>query len=640
MNQIGQYQRGSLAAQTCETCRSRKRKCEETRPKCSLCKRLRVNCQYKDRNTERKKEPLSEILSLLRQVNSNVEHIVLNGQNDLGTSQQQQHSIINSYCDLNDRPSTAPQPHISNIDVISREDDASLSVPYRHSTAAHTLLEWPFIHRKLQDLPTSSDIYPCRTGIDWFLFIQHQQINHKPLATELSMTTTNLVDILHEVPYASIVLWINMYFDTFNFIHPLLDRPLFFQETLPMALNTNTVVKTTEVAEKSTILTLLVIALGDKWYDRPPGLKYFNESRRRLGFVETGYSLEVVQIQALTSLYYSACFHHVEAWRMSVQASATCYLLVKSHHHDWDTTEGDLLKQAFWHCVAVEVGHHLELNLPYTSIMDLEQSVPLPSFLGPYCERDQRANDISQFHHHYAALVTLRRICRAFHTSVEDVLKGGEVNDTNEPFKADGLASIIRESARQLQQWRNMLPSWLRWNDDGRTIVNGRVLFITKPDNKDRDTLNAYKYTHDIQVAMLRTRYYYAQYMIYRPLVYKALHFPTRMTAQDVYDVSVCLKCCLNWPMTFAPNKGQKPLVPYLFCWSQNFLGILLVFYYAQESPLLQSIRKEYLDENDISQSLGLMRDWIRDLKDVDGLAEWSWHVIETLFQKQKLMTE
>lgn len=52
------------------------------------------------------------------------------------------------------------------------------------------------------------------------------------------------------------------------------------------------------------------------------------------------------------------------------------------------------------------------------------------------------------------------------------------------------------------------------------------------------------KYVRDVQTALLRTRYYYAQYMIYRPLIYKVLHFPKNTTTDDVYGVSCCLKVC------------------------------------------------------------------------------------------------
>ncbi|KAH8803488.1 hypothetical protein F5884DRAFT_805692 [Xylogone sp. PMI_703] len=656
MDQAIYNQRGSLAAQACETCRSRKRKCDETRPKCSLCKRLRVSCYYKDQNKKQKKEHLSEILSLLRKVNSAVELVASNGLDNQGILHQQENSITSSNGDLDYESNTATQLWSLNTNLIPYDINESLAIPYRHSTAAHRLLQWPFIYQKMQMLPFSQEFPSQQAGIQWFLHVQSQHSKQKPLSTKgFTIKARNTANILFEIPYATIVLWVDMYFDTFNFIHPLLDRQLFFRDTLHTSLGAGSV-QDFEQTERNVVLTLLVIALGQLALEgtigeedpgenggsneQPPGLLYFNEARRRLGFIETAYSLEVVQIQALASLYYATCFRHVESWRMSTRASATCYLLITSHAHDWDTVEGDLLKRVYWHCVAIEVGHHLELDLPYTSIMDLEETVPLPSFMGPYCERDERANQISQFHHHCAALVTLRRICRNFHRTVDDALQRKEINDTNPLSQIDMLASIIRDSASQLQQWRNMLPTGLKWEDDGRGIVNGQMTFITDLRDVDDDTSKAYRYARDIQVAMLRIRYYYAQYIIYRPLIYKALHFPTRMTAQDVYDVSVCLKCCLNWPMMSPRGKLRKPLIPFLFCWSQNFLGILVLFYCTLESPLLQSIRKEYLDTNDVKHSLSLMRDWIRSYINMDALAAWSCGVTHVLSPKLDSLME
>jgi hypothetical protein len=51
-----------------------------------------------------------------------------------------------------------------------------------------------------------------------------------------------------------------------------------------------------------------------------------------------------------------------------------------------------------------------------------------------------------------------------------------------------------------------------------------------------------YPYVYDIQVALLRTRYYQVKYMVYRPFVYKALHFPEQMTQEDVEAVAECLR--------------------------------------------------------------------------------------------------
>jgi len=53
-----------------------------------------------------------------------------------------------------------------------------------------------------------------------------------------------------------------------------------------------------------------------------------------------------------------------------------------------------------------------------------------------------------------------------------------------------------------------------------------------------------YPYVYDIQVALLRTRFYQAKYMVYRPFVYKALHFPEQMSQEDAEGVAECLRVC------------------------------------------------------------------------------------------------
>lgn len=107
------------------------------------------------------------------------------------------------------------------------------------------------------------------------------------------------------------------YFDTFNYMHPLLDRTVFFQETLPTAMGT-VLTATHRIGDESLLITLLVLALGEValsliMNDRestehgrhlsqsPPGLKYFNEVRKRLGFLQFSPSLAIVHIEAMTS---------------------------------------------------------------------------------------------------------------------------------------------------------------------------------------------------------------------------------------------------------------------------------------------------------------------------------------------------
>jgi hypothetical protein len=63
-----------------------------------------------------------------------------------------------------------------------------------------------------------------------------------------------------------------------------------------------------------------------------------------------------------------------------------------------------------------------------------------------------------------------------------------------------------------------------------------------------------YPYLYHIQVALLRTRYYYTKHMIYQSFVYKALHFPERMTQEDAEGVAECLRVRLS-PILMPPSE-------------------------------------------------------------------------------------
>jgi hypothetical protein len=113
------------------------------------------------------------------------------------------------------------------------------------------------------------------------------------------------------------------YFDVINMLHPILDRQWFNSNVLSSIINNGF----QEGALSS--LVLLVFALGEValttsevpisaykqrpsgikggTIDRPPGLAYFNEARKRMGFGISEVSLENVQMFALASLYYSSC---------------------------------------------------------------------------------------------------------------------------------------------------------------------------------------------------------------------------------------------------------------------------------------------------------------------------------------------
>jgi hypothetical protein len=143
-------------------------------------------------------------------------------------------------------------------------------------------------------------------------------------------------------------------------------------------------------------------------------------------------------------------------------------------------------------------------------------------------------------------------------------------SSTNSEDFVGATPSVLKQLDSRLTQWRGLLPSDLQWSDQDsaafpgpqptstasthsldpelspqRFSRAGRSLFTT---DLDREPVH-YMYLYDVQVALLRTRYYYAKYMVYRPFVFKALHYPEMMSQQDAEGVAECLRVRTALPL-------------------------------------------------------------------------------------------
>lgn len=195
-----------------------------------------------------------------------------------------------------------------------------------------------------------------------------------------------------------------------------------------------------------------------------------------------------------------------------------------------------------------------------------------------------------------------------------------------------------------------MLPLHLRWQDDEREVFHlgddlydqtgfphgvpqqlGTFSFTT---NLDIPPVN-YPFAADVQIAVLRSRYYYVKYILYRPFLYKALHHPDEVHQEDAEGVVECLHAGLKWPIAMSPTSRHKRLIPCLFFWSQNLLSILLALRLTERVPLLAQIRANLAGprfSEDARDTVALYIDWIRDLKDVDATAMWCWTALQGIY--------
>lgn len=130
-------------------------------------------------------------------------------------------------------------------------------------------------------------------------------------------------------------------------------------------------------------------------------------------------------------------------------------------------------------------------------------------------------------------------------------------------FATPVMTNSLKALADTLIQWRGMLSKELQWaeNDPAaypapyvppeQGFQQGLEPSLSEQPSRSQPALFTtnlniepaqFQYLYDVQVALLRSRYYYVKYIVYRPLVYKALHFPEEISQTDAEGVAECLR--------------------------------------------------------------------------------------------------
>jgi hypothetical protein len=197
------------------------------------------------------------------------------------------------------------------------------------------------------------------------------------------------------------------YFAVFHRTNPVLDKFQFFSITL------NSAVDSEFGYDVDTCLVLIVLALGclavrayeegdfalpsripsattgfvrPDWYelvlDDPPGLKFFNEARHRIGLFMHQNDLLIGQFYMLSTLYYAQLLRPIDSWTMVNRAALCCIsTLSRGDPVDFNDWEGDMLSRLFWNTLMYETIITQELNLPPSGLLNYESDVPIPKFM-------------------------------------------------------------------------------------------------------------------------------------------------------------------------------------------------------------------------------------------------------------------
>jgi hypothetical protein len=196
---------------------------------------------------------------------------------------------------------------------------------------------------------------------------------------------------------------------------------------------------------------------------------------------------------------------------------------------------------------------------------------------------------------------------------------------------------VIQELSHQLDSWRYLLPHPLQWCDGHQptlcAALSTRHNHVECPSSL-RGGSKAGIHEHDLDAltTQLRARFYLARFLLYRPFVYKALHFSELVTVDDVGCCVLSIQAAYMLMATIALYKDRKRLLPHLFTWTHNITGILLISYAAEYNDNLRRARKMYVCDEDFKVSVSFMLDWLGDMQRVDATAQWAWELLRPMF--------
>ncbi|KAJ5247681.1 hypothetical protein N7468_002664 [Penicillium chermesinum] len=602
--------RNFIATVACETCRLKKTRCDESRPKCGLCKSLGLECVYNERKSSKRDQSLTLIMSTLHRLETKLEDIPssiakdiqsIGGQLRYQASTNMDHEMTRSPVRSDARPvvSSSHMPAPPEVDDLDWEDNSSAKDSAGRisiSFSQHGVILWP----------GARTILPRKLLADYELLGKNYVVDLELSRPPLPMFTTPFPlhageHWLEALPLAMIRGLAEAFFAVFNPFTPIMDRSFFFSYTLGSAIESGFgyTVESCLVLNVMALGCLAVLSHQEGDYPLPgsqssrfeapdwvnvifeeqPGLRFFNEARRRIGFL---------------TVYYNQIIRPMDSWVLQ-RAATCCMLMLTNRDVDFNQWEGDMKSRVYWNCLMNETILSQELHLPPSGLSRLEEQVPIPKFIvfestGYATSRFPPINvvDDSFFQYHFLAQVAHRIILTRIRHSLYFYAESGSIP----------LPAVNIELNHQLEQWRRNLPPTIQFDDPTRPSKQTGTPIAT-PVQPSPSTPNSPHPTSPLPAdstrplspavavtdAMLRGRYMIAQFHIGRPYLYKALRLPSKLTDDDYEQVRRGLRNAMDWPVTCGIFRDMKSCIPIKFAFCSQFFGQVLLFYCIAHSP-------------------------------------------------------
>uniref|UniRef100_A0A093V4I9 Sterol regulatory element-binding protein ECM22 n=1 Tax=Talaromyces marneffei PM1 TaxID=1077442 RepID=A0A093V4I9_TALMA len=174
------------------------------------------------------------------------------------------------------------------------------------------------------------------------------------------------------------------------------------------------------------------------------------------------------------------------------QAARACSFLIRSM--DYENINSDvtfpfkeLCEFAYWTCLQHESDLLAELDLTASGVSQSETAVQLPKGYLTLTEAEKLKDPESLVMFYYSAQIHLRKVLNRVHR---------DLYDTDVKALPDKILTVL---GLNLDVWKSSLPKQMQWNEGDEP-------------------------SSDINTARLRAKYYGARYIIYRPVLERALH--------------------------------------------------------------------------------------------------------------------
>ncbi|KAF4813911.1 hypothetical protein CGCSCA5_v008193 [Colletotrichum siamense] len=642
--------RNSVMKVACGICRRRKQACDAEKPKCSFCKQRGFQCDYAAPPVTN----INDCMSVPR-ISLSIPANCLAG----GCLEGSLSAFVNKMmCDRKDRTMEEIRDYLARIEpkihhiyensgdisrlyqifdpfgYRSQTATASLQMPMplqtqlQYVSAVHQMMRWGAVWEmlraaepKIEGLETLLE--PNFTSILMESQGRDGKLSHDVLRPNIAGGAT--------VSYAD-KEWLEqgstIYFSTFHLMHPVLDQEYFMKRTLSSAVSGKVPQESAECA-----LVFLTIALAHmastggaslEMDNQPPGLHYFNEARRRMGFFMEESTIEAVQVFVLAG------------------------------------------------------GLNLELELPVTSLSTTECE------MWPDMFSDSLVPDAGYgvYEEHFYSQISMRKLALDIHrtlstASTRPASTPGLFTQTAKEKASHELHVAVDQMQSSLNEWQSQLMEGLQWNTnqlmtptpfpgqyptpypapyptpgeermEGVMSSIGSVYFPSNQFMAQQQIATGVLPTQPaspeaILQALLRTRLSYLRCLLYRPYIYRVVH-SDKLSSQDLVGAEEYLRQCVCWPIIVPPMSHSKRLIHGLYFWSHNLMGILIILRLAITHPRLQavclSIGKKDKEEfkrpgawnAQARQTIFLCVEWFKSLVDIDADARWCWSIIQGIY--------